>query len=205
MRRPWPAEESGLIEAIGDWVLNEACRQFAEWKAAGIAPQRVAVNLSAHQLRNPALVSHIARALQHHGLQDGELEIEITESVAMSDPEGAIEKLRALRALGVTLAIDDFGTGYSSLAYLKKLPIQVLKLDREFVRDIETDENDAAISAATLALALAHSLGLKVVAEGIETEGQDRFLRAHGCDLLQGYLFRRPEPASGWTARWGPE
>ncbi|HEX6735855.1 MAG TPA: EAL domain-containing protein [Azonexus sp.] len=197
------AEETGLIEAIGDWVLHEACRQLAQWKAEGIGPQRVAVNLSAHQLRTPDLVERVADALQQNHLAHGELELEITESVAMSDPASAIEQLEALRRLGVTLAIDDFGTGYSSLAYLKRLPIQVLKLDRAFVRDIETDENDAAISAATLALA--HSLGLKVVAEGIETEGQSRFLRDHGCDLLQGFLYGRPEPAATLAARWRAE
>ncbi|MDR1994591.1 EAL domain-containing protein [Azonexus sp.] len=194
------AEESGLIEAIGDWVLDEAGRQLAEWKQAGIGPRRVAVNISVHQLRNAGLVGRVGEIMQRYHLGQDELELEITESVAMSDPASAIEQLDALRRLGVMLAIDDFGTGYSSLAYLKRLPIQVLKLDRAFVRDIETDENDAAISAATLALA--HSLGLKVVAEGIETEGQSRFLRAHGCDLLQGYLYGRPEPAATLAARW---
>jgi EAL domain-containing protein (putative c-di-GMP-specific phosphodiesterase class I) len=194
------AEETGLIQTIGDWVLDEACRRFAQWKAADIGPKRVAVNVSAQQLSDPALVTKVAAVLQRYGLQDNELELEITETVAMSDPVGAGKTLQALRNLGVTLAIDDFGTGYSSLAYLKRLPIQVLKLDREFVRDIETDENDAAISAATLALA--HGLGLIVVAEGIETEGQSRFLKAHGCDLLQGYLYGRPAPAETWTARW---
>lgn len=194
------AEESGLIEAIGDWVLHEASRQLAEWKEAGIGPRRVAVNISVHQLRNAALVERVGEILQQHRLARDELELEITESVAMSDPASAIERLDALRRLGVMLAIDDFGTGYSSLTYLKRLPIQVLKLDRAFVRDIETDENDAAISAATLALA--HSLGLKVVAEGIETEGQSSFLRAHGCDLLQGYLYGRPEPAATLATRW---
>jgi EAL domain-containing protein (putative c-di-GMP-specific phosphodiesterase class I) len=118
----------------------------------------------------------------------------------MTNPEWAIGQLKALRDLGVELAIDDFGTGYSSLAYLKLLPIHTLKLDRAFVSDIETDENDAAISAATIALA--HSLGLKVVAEGIETEGQSRFLREHGCDVLQGYLYGRPEPAAALSERW---
>jgi len=194
------AEETGLIQTIGDWVLDEACRRFARWKAADIGPSRVAVNVSAQQLSDPALVTKVAAVLQRYGLRDNELELEITESVAMSDPVSAGKTLQALRSLGVTLAIDDFGTGYSSLAYLKRLPIQVLKLDREFVRDIESDENDAAISAATLALA--HGLGLIVVAEGIETEGQSRFLKAHGCDLLQGYLYGRPAPAETWTARW---
>jgi EAL domain-containing protein (putative c-di-GMP-specific phosphodiesterase class I) len=119
----------------------------------------------------------------------------------MTDPERAIGQLQKLRTLGVHLAIDDFGTGYSSLAYLKLLPIQTLKLDRAFVRDIETDANDAAISAATIALA--HSLGLSVVAEGVETVAQQAFLASHACDLLQGYLFGRPEPAHVWTERWG--
>ncbi|MDO9599406.1 MAG: EAL domain-containing protein [Azoarcus sp.] len=194
------AEETGLIEAIGSWVLAEACRQLAAWKAAGIGPRTVAVNLSAHQLRSPDLVGMVAAVLREHNLQHGELELEITESVAMSDPAGAIEKLQALRALGVTLAIDDFGTGYSSLAYLKRLPIHVLKLDREFVRDIETDANDAAICAATLSLA--HSLGLEVVAEGVETTTQRDFLISHRCDKLQGYLFGKPEPAEEWRVRW---
>jgi EAL domain-containing protein (putative c-di-GMP-specific phosphodiesterase class I) len=196
------AEDTGLILPIGDWVLDEACRRFAEWKAARIGPSRVAVNLSVHQLRDPTLVGKVAAALQRHGLAENELELEITETTAMSDPAEAIVTLQALRDLGVTLAIDDFGTGYSSLAYLKRLPIQVLKLDRDLIRDIETDENDAAISAATLALA--ESLGLTVVAEGIETEGQRRLLREQGCDLLQGFLFGHPAPAAVWEARWKP-
>lgn len=194
------AEETGLIEAIGSWVLAQACRQLAAWKAAGIGPRTVAVNLSAHQLRSPDLIGMVATVMREHGLQHGELELEITESVAMSDPAGAIEKLQALRAMGVTLAIDDFGTGYSSLAYLKRLPIHVLKLDREFVRDIETDANDAAICAATLTLA--HCLGLQVVAEGVETTTQRDFLISHRCDKLQGYLFGKPEPAEVWRVRW---
>jgi len=194
------AEETGVIEAIGAWVLNEACRQKAAWRAAGITDLRVAVNLSALQLRSPALVDEVKAAMLTHGIGPDELELEVTESTAMEDPERAIGQLKALRDLGVALAIDDFGTGYSSLAYLKMLPIHTLKLDRAFVRDIESDENDAAISAATLALA--RSLGLKVVAEGVETEAQREFLSRHDCDLLQGYLFGKPEPAEVWTARW---
>jgi diguanylate cyclase (GGDEF)-like protein/PAS domain S-box-containing protein len=199
------AEETGLIEALGAWVLDESCRQLAVWRAEGISGVRMAVNLSAHQLRSPALIDLVRNTLHTHQLGEGELELEITESVAMSDPEHAIQQLQALRALGVLLAIDDFGTGYSSLAYLKRLPIQVLKLDREFVRDIETDANDAAISAATLALA--HSLGLKVVAEGVETAAQRDFLVAHGCDLLQGFGIAKPMPGSelpAWAKNWNP-
>ncbi|MDQ5946225.1 MAG: hypothetical protein QG619_1648 [Pseudomonadota bacterium] len=194
------AEETGVIEALGAWVLDEACRQLAAWRAEGLTPLRMAVNLSAHQLRSPDLVAQVQATIARHGIRPGELELEVTESAAMNDPERAIAQLKALRDLGVELAIDDFGTGYSSLAYLKLLPIHTLKLDRAFVRDIETDENDAAISAATLALA--HNLGLKVVAEGVETEAQRRFLTEHHCDYLQGYLFGKPEPASELSARW---
>ena len=194
------AEETGIIQPLGLWVLDEACRQLAAWRREGIDGVRMAVNLSAQQLRSPDLIGEVRAALRRHGLGHGDLELEVTESTAMTDPERAIGQLKALRDLGVHLAIDDFGTGYSSLAYLKLLPIQTLKLDRAFVSDIETDENDAAISAATLALA--HSLGLTVVAEGIETEGQSEFLRRHGCDVLQGYLFGRPEPGPGIRARW---
>jgi len=192
------AEETGLIEALGEWVLDEACRQWAEWRTQGISKLRMAVNLSAHQLRSPTLIERVGAIMAKHGLGSGDLELEVTESAAMDDPERAIGQLKALRELGVELAIDDFGTGYSSLAYLKLLPIQTLKLDRAFVRDIESDENDAAISAATLALA--RNLGLKVVAEGVETEGQRAFLAAHQCDFLQGYLFSKPLPADEATA-----
>jgi EAL domain-containing protein (putative c-di-GMP-specific phosphodiesterase class I) len=179
-----------VIEELGAWVLNEACQQFAAWKAAGVHAKRIAVNLSAHQLRSPNLVSLVRATMHRHGIGAGELELEVTESVAMEDPQRAIAQLEALRTMGVELAIDDFGTGYSSLAYLKLLPIQTLKLDRSFVKDIETDENDATISLATLALA--HSLGLKVVAEGVETEAQRGFLADHRCDILQGFLFSKP-------------
>jgi EAL domain-containing protein (putative c-di-GMP-specific phosphodiesterase class I) len=176
-------------------VLDESCRQLSAWRRAGIGGLRMAVNLSAHQLRAKNLVRRVADALERHGLAGGDLELEITESAAMENPERAIEQLHALRALGVALAIDDFGTGYSSLAYLKRLPIQVLKLDRTFVRDIEIDQSDADISAASLALA--RNLGLKVVAEGVETPGQRDFLVRHGCDYLQGYLYSKPLPAEG--------
>lgn len=194
------AEETGVISAIGSWVLEEACRQMAEWRGAGFDLKHVAVNLSAHQLRSPGLVSQVQSVIARFGLAPGQLELEITESVAMEDPERAIGQLRALRDSGVELAIDDFGTGYSSLAYLKLLPIHTLKLDRAFVRDIETDENDAAISSATIALA--KILGLRVIAEGVETEVQRDFLAGHACHLLQGYLFGKPEPADVLTERW---
>ena len=188
------AEDSGLILPLGEWVLDTACAQLAAWKAAGLTGYRIAVNLSLQQLRQPDLVERVATVLDRHGLNDHELELEITESSAMHDAEATIRTLRALNELGVELAIDDFGTGYSSLAYLKLLPIQRLKLDRSFVKDIETDPNDAAICSATIALA--HALGLEVIAEGVETEPQRDYLRQLGCDIMQGYLFARPRPAA---------
>ena len=192
------AEETGLIDLIGAWVLNEACRQQAAWRDESI-DVLVAVNISAHQLRSPELVNMVQATLDRHGLKGGCLELEVTESAAMDDPEAAIKQLVRLRDMGIRLAIDDFGTGYSSLAYLKRLPIQTLKLDRSFVIDIETDQNDAAICAATIALA--HTLGLKVVAEGVETQTQCHFLtEVHGCDILQGFLLGRPEPGTAITS-----
>jgi diguanylate cyclase (GGDEF)-like protein/PAS domain S-box-containing protein len=192
------AEESGQIEEIGAWVIDTACRQLAEWQEQGIHGVRMAINLSAQQLRSPVLVDLVSKSIRKHGIAAADLELEITESVAMEDPEAAIGQMQRLRGLGLSLAIDDFGTGYSSLAYLKNLPIQILKLDRSFVRDIEVDANDAAISAATVALA--HRLGLEVIAEGVETVAQAEYLGIdHGCDILQGYLFGRPVPASELT------
>ncbi len=194
------AEDSGQIIQIGYWVLEEACRQRAAWREAGMENISIAVNLSAHQLRSSTLVSHVQQLLEQYQLKSGDLEIEITESTVMVDPQQAIERLNALRKLGVHLSIDDFGTGYSSLAYLKLLPINMLKLDRAFVKDLEVDENDAAICKATIALA--HNLGLQVVAEGVENEAQSTFLRQLNCDYFQGYLFGKPEPALDWIKRW---
>ncbi len=187
------AEESGLIESLGGWVLEESCRQLSAWRAQGVEGLRMAVNLSAQQLRSPDLMQFVAALLKRHGLKGSDLELEITESVAMENPERAVGQLQGLRDIGIQLSIDDFGTGYSSLAYLKRLPIQALKLDRTFVRDIETDSSDAEISAATIALA--HTLGMKVVAEGVETEAQRDFLVMCQCDYLQGYFFSEPLPA----------
>lgn len=184
------AESSGLIVDMGAWVLDEACRQLRQWHEAGLKGLTMAVNLSAHQLRNASLVPHVATVLKRHALQGSDLELELTESVAMDDPDATIAVLEQLRALGVQLSIDDFGTGYSSLSYLKLLPIHRLKLDRSFVKDIESDPNDAAICSATIALA--HKLKLAVVAEGVETELQRNYLLGNGCDFLQGYLFSPP-------------
>jgi diguanylate cyclase (GGDEF)-like protein/PAS domain S-box-containing protein len=184
------AEETGMILPLGEWVLDEACRQLRVWRDAGVADVTMAVNLSAHQLHAAALLEQVAQTLEKHGLKGADLELEITESVAMHDPAASISRLKALRSLGVRLSIDDFGTGYSSLSYLKLLPIHTLKLDQSFVRDIETDSNDVAICTATIALA--HNLGLAVVAEGVETEAQRLLLTSHHCDFMQGYLFSRP-------------
>jgi diguanylate cyclase (GGDEF)-like protein/PAS domain S-box-containing protein len=192
------AEETGLILPLGKWVLDEACCQLRAWHDAGIRGVTMAVNLSAHQLHSPLLLAHVAQALENCGLAGSDLELEITESVAMHDPEASISQLKALRDLGVKLAIDDFGTGYSSLSYLKLLPIHTLKLDQSFVRDLERDSNDVAICTATIALA--HSLGLAVTAEGVETEEQRLFLASHYCDFMQGLLFSAPLPAESALA-----
>ncbi|HVR49091.1 MAG TPA: EAL domain-containing protein [Pseudorhodoferax sp.] len=187
------AEEGGLIVRLGAWVLDEACRQLAAWRAAGLPRMTVAVNVSAHELRSKALLSHVMLTLDRHGLDGSDLELEITESAAMAKPETSIGMLRALRQLGVRLLIDDFGTGYSSLSYLTRLPIHALKLDRSFVHGIGTDAHGGTLCTATIGLA--HTLGLDIVAEGVETPGQHDFLARHACDRLQGYLFARPMPA----------
>lgn len=186
------AEEMGLIDQIGHWALIEACHTLVQWRSLGLSGLGVSVNVSALQLRNPGFVQQLHGVLQASGLPGAALTLEITESVAMEDPQATVSRLEAIRQLGVCLAIDDFGTGYSSLAYLKRLPLDCLKLDRTFVEDLETDSNDAAICAATIALA--HNLGLSLVAEGVETEGQHRYLAELGCDRQQGYWFSRPLP-----------
>lgn len=192
------AEETGLILSLGKWVLDEAGRQLSVWRDLGFSGLSMAVNLSVHQLNSPNLLAEIVMVLEKHGLTGADLELEVTESAAMRDPEASIGLLQALRIMGVRLAIDDFGTGYSSLSYLKLLPIHTLKLDRSFVKDIETDASDASICIATIGLA--HNLGLKVVAEGVETGAQRKFLLDHGCDIFQGYLFSKPLPAAAALA-----
>ncbi|HYR26055.1 MAG TPA: EAL domain-containing protein [Aquabacterium sp.] len=187
------AEESGLIQDIGDWVLAEACAQWRRWQAPGRRPLRVAVNISAWQLRDRGLPERIQRLVAEHGLPPDALELELTETVAMHDPAASIALMRELRERGVSLAVDDFGTGYSSLAYLKTLPIQRIKLDRTFVKDMDLNPDDKAICRA--AIQMARSLGLEVVAEGVETEAQRAYLADQGCDLMQGYHLGRPLPA----------
>ena len=188
------AEQSGLIVALGRWVLIEACRQASEWHRRGYRVV-VAVNLSAKQFQDPDLLHHIGEALQGANLRPEFLELEITEGHAMQNVEKAIDILRQLKTLGVRIAIDDFGTGYSCLSYLKQFPIDTLKLDGSFVRDINAPE-DAQIALGVIALA--HSLRLKVIAEGVETISQLTFLREHACDRLQGYLFSRPMPPANF-------
>ncbi|MBI2311014.1 MAG: EAL domain-containing protein [Betaproteobacteria bacterium] len=192
------AEETGLIVPIGEWVLREACAQAQSWQREGRLPLRVAVNLSVRQFRDKGLVDTVAAVLAQTGLPPSLLELEITESMLMERSGEALEKLRQLGAMGLTIAIDDFGTGYSSLGYLKRLPIQVLKIDQSFVQDIGTDPDDRAIVSAVVALA--HMLKLKVIAEGVETREQLEFLRSLSCDNLQGYLYSHPLEASAFRA-----
>ena len=187
------AEKTGLIIPIGDWVLNEACRQMREWFVLGYTHWRIAVNLSALQFCHAGLVQSVARALATHHLPANCLTLEITETTAMSDADASMTVLNELSQMGVDLSIDDFGTGYSSLMYLKRLPANELKIDRGFVRDLERDSDDAAIVSAIVALGQA--LGLRIVAEGVETDVQQDFLTQLGCDSLQGYLLGHPLPA----------
>ncbi|MFC5301429.1 EAL domain-containing protein [Azospira restricta] len=187
------AEETGLILPIGDWVLRTACARLAQWRARpDTAALTLAVNVSARQFRHPGFVYQVVSALGASGADPHRLKLELTESLLLDDIEGTVVKMTALKAAGVSFSLDDFGTGYSSLSYLKRLPLDQLKIDRSFVRDVLTDPNDAAI--ARTIVALGQSLGLTVIAEGVETEEQRAFLAAHNCHAYQGYLFGRPEP-----------
>ena len=191
------AEENGMIAAIDAWVLEQACRQMVSWNAEGGSLRFVAVNISSRLFSRGELDQKVARVLAETGLPAGQLELEVTESAIMEDPDAALRFLTRLRALGVRLAIDDFGTGYSSLARLKRLPVDKLKIDQSFVRGLPEDTDDAAIARAVIALG--HSLGLKVLAEGIEAPRQVEFLRELGCDYGQGYHYGRPLPAQRRT------
>jgi diguanylate cyclase (GGDEF)-like protein len=192
------AEKTGLIIAIGEWVLNEACRQMRVWYDMGFTDWRIAVNLSALQFCHSGLVNTVASALRVHRLPANSLTLEITETTAMSDADASMTVLQQLSEMGVDLSIDDFGTGYSSLMYLKRLPANELKIDRGFVRDLENDSDDAAIVSAIVALGQA--LNLRIVAEGVETSSQRSFLTRLGCDSLQGYLLGYPLPAERFMA-----
>lgn len=199
------AEETGLIVPIGAWVIGEACRQIAEWRQAGVRPFGVSVNLSARQLRDNDLIQIVQGSMQAHGIGRGVLELELTESMVMDGAERNLRQLHALRDLGVSLSIDDFGTGYSSLAYLSRFPIDKLKVDRSFVLEMLNDDTGRAITMAVIGLG--HTLGLKVVAEGVEEPRMAQLLREARCDELQGFLFARPMPAPGllqWLAEREP-
>jgi len=188
------AEETGLIVALGEQVLRIACRQIADWQRRGLPPLTVAVNLSPRQFRQADLVTVIAAIIAETGVDPARLELEITESAAMQNADSTVAALQRLRAMGVSLAIDDFGTGYSSLSYLKRFPIDKLKIDRSFILGVPADGDDTAIVQAIAAMA--GSLGLKLLAEGVENEAQRGFLAAFGCAAAQGYLFGRPQPAA---------
>jgi diguanylate cyclase (GGDEF)-like protein len=192
------AEKTGLIGPIGEWVLHTACRQARQWHAAGFDDMTVAVNLSAHQFSQQNVVHLVERILAATGLPARHLELELTESMLINDSEAMLAALRGIKNIGVTLALDDFGTGYSSLAYLKRFPIDVIKIDRSFISNITTDSNDASLTR-TIVL-MAKSLKMKTVAEGVETQGQLGLLDAIGCDAVQGYYFSKPVPADALTA-----
>jgi PAS domain S-box-containing protein len=188
------AEETGLIVSIGEWVLLNACRQNQDWQRLGYPPVHVAVNIASLHFRQGTLGQSVATALQKSGLHPSWLELEVTESMLMDSAETTLATLSTLKGMGVRLAIDDFGTGYSSLSYLKRFPIDALKIDRSFVKDLPREAEDAAIAKAIIAMA--HSLKLEVVAEGVETAEQLAFLQQHGCDLVQGFLFGKPMAAA---------
>lgn len=195
------AEETGLILPLGEFVLRQACRQARQWQLDGHAPLRVSVNLSVKQLRQGNFVSLVRQVLEETGLPADRLELELTESQLLDDIDNAINISRQLRALGVKLAIDDFGTGYSSLSYLKRFPVDYVKIDRSFICELDQVGEDSAIVRAIIAMV--HSLELKVVAEGVETQAQMDFLKSHGCDEVQGYLISRPVPADEFVELLG--
>src|SRR3954468_18104380 len=188
------AEETGLIVQIGEWVIHEACRQATAWLEAGLNPGVVSVNLSARQFRAEGLGRTVAAALEETRLDPSQLEMELTESMVMHNVETAIATLQGLKSLGVLLSVDDFGTGYSSLSYLKDLPIDALKIDRSFVRDIRSGSEAEDGVLAQAIISLGHALHLKVIAEGVETDAQLHFLKRHGCDQVQGFLYGEPVP-----------
>ena len=189
------AEECGLIVQIGEWVLRQACMQSRAWRDAGLGAIRIAVNFSGRQLRDPDFLGTVFRAIEDAGIDGGLLELELTESILMDSADANVARMRSLREAGIHFSIDDFGTGYSSMSYLKRFPIGMLKVDQSFVRGLPASTDDAAITTAIIAMA--HSLRLDVIAEGVETREQADFLVRAGCEKLQGYLFGRPLPAQG--------
>jgi EAL domain-containing protein (putative c-di-GMP-specific phosphodiesterase class I) len=192
------AEDSSLIYPLGEFALRQAIRQLKAWDDAGVAPLRVAVNVSARQFHSRGFLDMVGQVLREAEVDLDRFELELTESVLVEDQDKVIANLKRLKAIGVQIAVDDFGTGYSSLSYLSRLPIDCLKIDQSFVRRISEHGHDAAIAQAIISLA--HALGLRVVAEGVETEAQQRFLNTHHCDEGQGYLFSRAVPADNIAA-----
>jgi EAL domain-containing protein (putative c-di-GMP-specific phosphodiesterase class I) len=186
-------EDSGLIRRVGEWVIDAACRQIAEWQQEGIEPVPIAVNTSAKQFSEPRLASVVASALREHGVDGHLLQLELTESAAMESLEKTMVVVDELKALGVTLAIDHFGMAHASLADLTRLPIDALKIDGSFTAGLPENEHDAAVTKAIITMA--HGLGAKAVAQGVEKENQAVFLAEHGCDEMQGFLLGRPVPA----------
>jgi diguanylate cyclase (GGDEF)-like protein/PAS domain S-box-containing protein len=184
------AEESGMIISLGDWILRTACAQNKAWQDAGLMPMRLSVNFSARQFQQPTFISDINQILKDTNLDPRWLELELTESSIMKDPEEAIGKLHELKLMGIKVAVDDFGTGYSSLNYLKRFPIDTLKIDKTFVSDVCKDPHDTSIVRAIINLG--HALDLTVIAEGVETKDQLQYLTALGCDAVQGFLFSKP-------------
>jgi EAL domain-containing protein (putative c-di-GMP-specific phosphodiesterase class I) len=191
------AEDTGLIVAIGEWVLRTACGQARLWLDAGFEPLRMAVNVSGIQLQQESFTATAALALQESGLDPTQLEIEITESTIIESHGATARALASLDAMGIGLALDDFGTGYSSLAYLRRFPISRLKIDKSFVSELPGNVDDAALTSAIVTMA--HELRLAVVAEGVETQEQAEYLRGIGCDHLQGYLFSKPVSAADFS------
>ncbi|MCY1432357.1 putative signaling protein [compost metagenome] len=194
-------EELGLVVQVGDWVLNEACRQLKAWHLEKMRLPKISVNISARQFADGQLAQRISAIIEDSGLPPACLELELTESILMRDVAEAMNILENLKRLGLCIAVDDFGTGYSSLNYLKQFPIDVLKIDRSFVDGLPDGERDAQIARAIIAMA--HSLNLAVIAEGVETQAQLGFLREHGCDEVQGYLFGHPVPAAQFERLFG--
>jgi EAL domain-containing protein (putative c-di-GMP-specific phosphodiesterase class I) len=193
------AEESGLILELGAWVLGEACRQITAWQTAGLAPVPVAVNISGRQFAQKSFLPALDGLLKRTAIDTRYLQLEITESIMMGDIESNIHTLDELKALGLKVSLDDFGTGYSSLSYLRRFPIDELKIDQSFVKDIGAAGKANSSPIVIAIIAMAGALGLKVVAEGVETQAQADFLREHGCDQWQGYFFGRPMPAADFT------
>jgi diguanylate cyclase (GGDEF)-like protein len=190
-------EEFGLINEVGEWVLQTACKQICKWHAMDLEPMRIAVNVSAQQFEDPMLLDKIRSALKETKLPPEFLELELTESCLMSDPAQASALLREIRDVGVRIAIDDFGTGYSSLTYLHEFPLNALKIDKNFVQSVESRDRGGPISK--MIIGLGQNLGLEVIAEGVETEAQLEYMREHGCDVAQGYLYARPESPEDLT------